>query len=81
MPPSDGLHQFSKPIATALTTGIGSAAGAIVAFHVGHPTAGSATTAVCAGALAFLGGADSVARAIDPFVRALMAPPNPGYQR
>lgn len=81
MTSSDGLNPFSKPIAIALTTGIGSAAGAIVALHVGHPTAGSAATAACAGMVALLGGADTVARVIDPFVRSLMPPPNPGYQR
>jgi hypothetical protein len=66
MPNSDGLRPLSKPIATALTTGIGSAAGAVVALHVGHPTAGSATTATVAGALALFGGADAAARAFAP---------------
>jgi uncharacterized membrane protein YccC len=82
MPNSDGPHPLSKLIATFLTTGAGSAAGAIVALHLGHPTAGSATTAAVAAGVAFIGGADTVARGIDPWVRRqLTAPPNPRYQQ
>ena len=81
MPNQDELHPLSKPVATFITTGVGSAAGAIVAFHVGHPTAGSVTTAAVAGMIALIGGIDTVARAVDPFVRSLAAPPNAGYQR
>jgi len=82
MPDANGLHPLSRPIATVLTTGAGSAAGAIVAVHAGHPTAGSATTALVAGFVALIGGADAVARAIDPWVwRHLAVPPNLRYQR
>jgi F0F1-type ATP synthase membrane subunit b/b' len=73
-PASDGLHPLSKPVATALTTGIGSAAAAVVVLHVGHPTAGSATTAAIAGLVALIGGADTVARVIAP----LTSPCRPG---
>jgi hypothetical protein len=82
MPNADGLHPLSRPIATAVTTGVGSTAGAIVGAHVGHPTAGSATTALVAGMVALIGGAETVARLIDPWVRRhLAAPPSPRYQR
>jgi len=79
---ADGLHPFSRPIATFLTTVLGSGAGALVALHLGHPTAGSATTAGVAAGVAFIGGVDTVARGIDPLVRRYLAPPpNPRYQR
>ena len=82
MPNADGLHPFSKPIATFLTTGLGSVIGAIVTLHLGHPTAGATATAAVASGVAFIGGADTVARAIDPWVRRhLTAPLNPRYQR
>ncbi len=82
MPNTDELHPLSMPIATFITTITGSAAGALVVLHVGHPTAGSATTAGVASAFAFIGGAATVARAIDPWVRRhLTAVPNPRYQR
>jgi hypothetical protein len=84
MPSADGLHPLSKPIATILATGIGSVTGVIVGLHVGHPTAGSAATAGVAGTVAFIGGTDTIARGIDPFVRALirsLTAPSAAYQR
>jgi hypothetical protein len=80
---ADELHLLSKPVATMVTSAAGSAAGIIVAAHVGHPTAASVTSAGFAGMLALIGGVDTVARFIDPWVRVgdiifreLMAPPN-----
>jgi hypothetical protein len=82
---ADGLHPLSKPIATVLATGIGSATGAIVGLHLGHPTAGSAATAGVAGAVAFIGGTDTIAWGIDPLVRGLIrflaGPSATAYQR
>lgn len=80
MSDANGLHPLSLPAATALTAGIGSAAGAIVVAHVPHPTAGSAASAMVAGLFACIGGAETVARVIDPFVRYMTAPSNANYQ-
>jgi hypothetical protein len=84
----DTLHPLSRPVATMFTTGAGSAAGIIVAAHVGHPTAASVTSGAVAGAVTAIGGVYTVAWVVDPivrmadaFFRSLMAPPSRAYQR
>ena len=82
MPNMDGLHRFPGRSRPPLLRGVGSTAGAIVGAHAGHPTAGSATTAIVPDFVAMIGEAETVARFLDPWIRRhLAAPPSPRYQQ